>query len=124
MPTPNRGRGRDALRSFARILGFITIVMCILGTPKAFAQGAGTSTITGTVGDSSGVIPGALVTLTETGTGVARTSTSNETGVFRFVALPPGQYTVKVTLQNFKPVTVEAFVVDASSRATSKRRSK
>jgi hypothetical protein len=115
MPTPNRGRGRDALRLFARILGFITIVTCILGTPKAFAQGAGTSTITGTVGDSSGVIPGALVTLTETGTGVARTSTSNETGVFRFVALPPGQYTVKVTLQNFKPVTVEAFVVDAGA---------
>ena len=112
MPRPTWSK--DARRWFSRI--FVVIIMwCVPGAPMAFAQGAGNSTVTGTVADSSGVIPGALVTLTETATGVARTSTSNEAGVFRFVGLPPGQYTLKVTLESFKPVTVDAFTVDAGA---------
>lgn len=113
MPTPTWSR--DALRWFPRIFGVIIIVLCALCPPPAFAQGAGNSSITGTVGDSSGVIPGALITLTEAATGVARTSTTNEAGVFRFAALPPGQYTLKVTLESFKPVNVDTFTVDAGA---------
>ena len=73
-------------------------------TANAFAQGAGNSTVSGTIVDNTGVVPGAMVTLTELATKVVRTNTTNETGVFRFAALRPGQYSLKVELQGFKPV--------------------
>lgn len=82
---------------------------------SAFAQGAGNSTVTGIVADNAGVVPGALVTLTENATKVARTNATNETGVFRFAALPPGQYSLKVELQGFQPVTIDTFGVDAGA---------
>jgi hypothetical protein len=91
------------------------VLLCLAFSLNAFAQGAGNSTVTGTVVDNTGVVPGAIVTLTEAATKVVRTTPSNETGVFRFAALPPGQYTVKVELQGFTPVNVDAFVVDAGA---------
>jgi Carboxypeptidase regulatory-like domain/TonB-dependent Receptor Plug Domain len=99
----------------ASIVGVFTVVSCLVWVPNLYAQGAGNSTVIGTVGDNSGIIPGAVVTLTETATGVVRTSTTNETGTFRFAALPPGVYALKVTLDNFKPITVDNFTVDAGA---------
>src|SRR5713101_1140181 len=98
--------------------GVITSVFAMLSLAfavNAFAQGAGNSTITGTVVDNTGVVPGALVTLTEAATNVVRTNPTNETGVFRFAALRRGQYSLKVELQGFKPVTVDTFNVDAGA---------
>jgi hypothetical protein len=48
-------------------------------------------------------------------TGVARTSQTGDTGVFRFAALSPGRYSVKVEMAGFKPVTVDNFNVDAGA---------
>jgi len=98
----------------ARAIVFFALI-CLAFAPNAFAQGAGNSTVTGTVVDNTGVVPGAVVTLTEVATKVVRTIPSNETGVFRFAALPPGQYSVKVNLQGFQPVTVDTFNVDAGA---------
>src|ERR1041385_7125302 len=102
--------GTKFVRSFV-------LLACFTGlfAVNAFAQGAGNSTVTGTVVDNTGVVPGATVTLTATATGVARTNTSNETGIFRFAALPPGRYSLKVELQGLKPVTVDSFNVDAGA---------
>src|SRR4051794_38184812 len=56
-------------------------------------------TITGAVKDSSGaVVPGATVTVVNKGTNAARTTSSNEVGLYEFPALPPGLYTVKTEL--------------------------
>ncbi len=62
-----------------------------------------TSSITGTVSDSSGaVIPGASVTLTNEDTGVTAVQKTNQAGVYSFPSISIGQYTVKVENKGFK----------------------
>jgi carboxypeptidase family protein/TonB-dependent receptor-like protein len=99
----------------APVVVVVGMLLVVAGGRPALAQGAGNSTVSGTIVDAGGIVPGAVVTLTETATNVVRTNTSNETGVFRFAALPPGSYSLKVTLEGFKPVTVDTFNVDAGA---------
>jgi hypothetical protein len=78
------------------LVWFITCVPCM-------AQTLGT--ITGEVKDSTGgVIPGATVTATNTGTNATREAQSNGAGAYSFAALPPGPYSIKVELQGFQTV--------------------
>jgi len=73
-----------------------------------WGQGA-TGIITGNVTDAtSASIVSATVTATETGTGVKSTATTNETGSYRFVELPPGQYTITVEAKGFRKTTLSA----------------
>src|SRR5262245_34523079 len=115
MGTPGRTQ-EDAVRCLSA--GAVAVVWSLLFLAfamNAFAQGAGNSTVTGTVVDIGGVAPGASVTLSQDATKVVRTTTSDETGVFRFAALPPGEYSLKVELQGFKPMAVDHFIVDAGA---------
>ena len=77
-------------------------------------------TITGDVKDASGaLIPGATVTVTNTGTNAARESTSNEAGAYSFPALPPGPYMLKAELQGFRTVTREVLLqIEATVRVS------
>src|SRR5262245_1334721 len=87
----------------------VLIVMAMLslaGASSSFAQVVN-GTISGTVEDSTGgALPGATVTATETATGVVRSTTTNQDGLFRLEALPVGGYTIKVEMASFRPVTV------------------
>ncbi|GAC1434947.1 MAG: hypothetical protein NVSMB58_22200 [Terriglobales bacterium] len=66
------------------------------------AQVAGGS-ISGTVTDSSGrVIPNAEITITNVDTGVTRSATTNEVGLYTTPNLLPGNYEVKFLAQGFK----------------------
>ena len=79
------------------------------GVPTS-AQQSATGTLTGIVVDATGgVMPGVTASATELATGVARTSVTNEAGLFRIPALPPGAYTLKVELSGFKAVTVQGI---------------
>ena len=63
----------------------------------------GTSNITGQVRDTAGaVVPGATVTAKNEATGVASTTTTNESGLYSFSSLPVGNYTIAVEKQGFK----------------------
>jgi hypothetical protein len=85
-----------------RSFPLIFIVLLLVAVPVG-AQTLGT--ITGEVKDASGaIIPGAIVTATNTGTNAAREMPSNEAGAYTFTALPPGPYLVKSELQGFKTV--------------------
>jgi carboxypeptidase family protein len=65
-----------------------------LSCGTAFAQG--TAQISGTVKDQSGaVLPGVEITATQTDTGIARTTVSNETGSYVLPSLPLGPYQVE-----------------------------
>ena len=56
----------------------------------------------GTVLDQSGgVLPGATVTLTNTGTGQVMTTVSGDAGAFLFPQVPVGAYKVTVSLEGF-----------------------
>src|SRR4051812_31876889 len=90
------------------VVPVVVVLMFLAGAVNAFAQGA-TGTITGTVVDTSGAaLPGATVTMTETNTLAVRTGVSNESGLFRMAALDPGEYTVRVEMPSFKPVSISA----------------
>src|SRR5438445_12615260 len=72
-----------------------------------FAQ-PGTGGITGVVSDTTGaVVPNATVTLTNKGTNQTQTSTTNGEGVYSFVLLQPGTYSVKTTSGSFAPITFD-----------------
>src|ERR1700732_439291 len=67
----------------------------------AFAQ-LNTVTILGSVKDpSGGSIPGAIVTVTNTDTGLTRTAITGQDGSYRFPELPPGHYQVKAEATGF-----------------------
>src|SRR5205807_5950124 len=83
----------------------VFIAACLL--PISLAAQAVTGTILGVVtDDTGGVIPGATVTLTHTGTGLVRTVVSDASGEYTAPSLPTGKYTVVAELTGFKKVTL------------------
>ena len=73
----------------------------------SLAAQAVTGTILGTVTDNTGaVIPGATITLTNSGTGFTRTVVSDSTGEYTAPSLPTGKYQVNAELSGFKTVTL------------------
>src|SRR5262245_20901714 len=78
------------------------VVLAILSLSASFGQSLGG--IVGDVKDGSGaMIAGATVTVTNTDTSASRTMPSNESGLYSFPALVPGNYTVRVETPGFKP---------------------
>ncbi len=68
--------------------------------------------ISGTVTDPSGaVVAGARVTVTNKATNIQNEASSNENGVYRFVAVEPGMYTVAFSAQGFETRKVENIQV-------------
>src|SRR5256885_12393328 len=91
-----------------RILGVAAttclIVVTALAAGPAAQQQLGA--IQGTITDQThAVLPGATVTVTNADTGVSRTTTTNETGVYRVPGLDPGRYSVRAELQGFRSST-------------------
>ena len=71
-------------------------------------------TITGLITDPSGaVVPNAHVTLTETATGITRTTVTNPAGLYTFAAVPLGTYVVTVEQSGFRTVTSSPIVLTA-----------
>jgi len=86
----------------------LAAVLAILIAVSAWGQGA-TGTITGTVTDPSGAsMAGATVTETNIGTAASTKTTTNASGEYVFVQLPPGMYAVTVEAQGFRKVTMSA----------------
>ncbi len=77
-------------------------------------------TIVGTVTDPSGaVVPGADVSVTNTGTNETQVAKSDAQGDFRFVNLVPANYTVTVKSSAFKQFREQVTVtVDTTARVT------
>ncbi len=90
-------------------LGGFTSALAIasLLLPQPVAAQAVTGTILGTVKDTQGAtVPGANVTLTNTGTGLTRTLVTDSVGEYTAPQLPTGTYTVKGELTGFKTVSL------------------
>ena len=76
----------------------------VLLPPPALAQ-TQTGTITGVVTDEqAALLPGVTVTLDSPAIIRPQTVVSNERGVYSFIALPPGAYSLKFDLQGFASV--------------------
>ena len=85
----------------ALVLAWIVLVV-IVPSPSS-AQIGGSGTIQGTVLDNSGgAVPGATVTATNADTGIETIRQTTAAGVYSLAPLPPGRYTVTVTLDGFQ----------------------
>ena len=80
----------------------ISFGLLLLITPMSFGQVV-TGGIRGTVTDTTdSVIPGAEVTVTEIGTSFSRSQITSDSGIFTFILLPVGTYTLEAVLPGFK----------------------
>lgn len=85
------------MRSLSKIVLLLALV-CMAGVVPVFAQASGsTAELRGQVTDPNGaLVPGATVTLTDVGKGTSRTATTDESGQYIFIAVPPSDYQLKV----------------------------
>jgi hypothetical protein len=76
-------------------------------------------TVTGLVSDAQkGAIPNAPVELTNTATNVARATRSNESGLYRFDAVDPGEYRIAVKMAGFHTYAGPKLSIGAAQTAT------
>src|SRR5437016_515960 len=88
--------------SICRFLYLMCVVLLTVLPALAQTQ----ASISGVVHDSTGaVIPGVTVTVTNPATNFNRSAISNESGVYNFPSLQPGQYDIKVELPGFRTIT-------------------
>lgn len=88
-----------------------------------FAAGAHAQTtaggVAGTVKDPSGaVVKGATITLTNTATNVAITTTSTSSGTYVFENVPVGTYTLKAEAPGFRPYVLQGVEVHVQNVVT------
>ena len=106
-------------RSLSRLVGVLTSLACVLLSafcllPTAFGQSA-TATLSGTVEDPNGaMVAGAKVKVVNLNTGLERDTTTNDSGVFTIVLLPPSTYTVRVERDGFVTIEVSDVVLNVN----------
>src|SRR5215469_86911 len=96
-------------RSCVCALRILAILMML--SANLWAQGI-SGDIVGTVIDATkGVVPNAVVTAENTGTGVKTSTKSNTSGDYRFTDLPVGSYTVTATATGFGTTSMHDVTV-------------
>ena len=99
---------------FSQKFSWIGVLVCLLSAVAAWASINGS--ISGLVLDPSGsVIAGAVVTATETQTGVKSETVTDSKGFYNFPELPIGNYDVEITANGFKSFRKSGLVVDANA---------
>jgi hypothetical protein len=100
-----------------RNLSLLLMTFIVLAAASAlYAQIVETGIITGVVKDNTGaVIPGAHVTVRNTGTGVATLTSTDAQGIYVTPPLHPGDYTVQIEVAGFSKV-VESVRLEVGQR--------
>jgi len=102
-----------------KLVLFAILAFLFILTSFAFSQSKETGAIIGTVTDLQGApLPGATVTVSGPNLMGTRSSITEADGVYRFPALPPGDYTVKAELDGFKMVVRESIRLTTTTRLT------
>ncbi|HEV7904274.1 MAG TPA: carboxypeptidase regulatory-like domain-containing protein [Pyrinomonadaceae bacterium] len=91
----------------------LLLLCCALGVSTASAQSESSSgQIAGAITDSTGAaVPNATVTVTNKETGLTRTATSSDEGLYTIVLLPSGTYTISAQAGSFAETKLENVVV-------------
>lgn len=107
---PSRSAGRPGGLKHFRILSraievfLVLIAVAIFSSPSAVGQ-AVNGGVVGTVTDASGaVVPQAKVTITNVGTSVSQSATTDGSGYYSFPDLPPATYKVTVEKHGFTTI--------------------
>lgn len=97
----------------------LALLMSSFFAGHAFGQMAGSGSVGGTVADpANAAVAGATVTLTDTSTGAARTSVTNESGRFFLANVLPGTYDVTITKTGFRVAKLNKQVVSVGTDLT------
>jgi outer membrane receptor protein involved in Fe transport len=104
---------------------FTAFLIVLLAGIPALAQGTVTGSLTGRVTTEGTPLPGATITVTSPQLQGSRTAYSDENGNYNIAALPPGDYTVTISLEGLQTATQQAHVsvsgtarVDANLRVS------
>jgi Carboxypeptidase regulatory-like domain len=93
----------------------VMVMVCLLVTATSVLAQSDTSSISGTVTDTSGaLVPNAQITIHNNATLADRTIASNESGAFTLTNLAPGDYSVRVTKTGFQNTTLNDVHLDPS----------
>lgn len=95
-------------------------LLIVLSLTSCFGQSevAG-ATLNGTVVDPSGAaVPGARVVATNDDTGLTRDTTTSEAGMYNFVRVPVGRYTLNVEANGFKVIKRSGIALSVGAVAT------
>lgn len=96
----------------------VAILCAFLLTPLSLLEAQSTTqSVQGLVSDSSGaVVAGAKVALTNTGTSITQTLTTNEAGLYNFTLVAVGNYEIRVEMQGFKTELVRGLRVETAAQ--------
>src|SRR5438045_7162370 len=101
-----------------RILIALIVSASIFALTCTTAWAQATAQISGAVRDQSGaVLPGVEVTATQTQTGIARTTVTNETGSYALPNLPLGPYRLEAGLPGFRTFVQSGIILQVNSSA-------
>ena len=96
---------------------FTMLVLGGVAPPEASAQ-SGTAGLRGKVVDAQGAsVPGATVTITNVSMGLVRETVTDRTGDYQFVAMPPGDYRLRVELQGFRAAVFDKVPLGVDTTA-------
>src|SRR5712691_3592562 len=91
---------------FGHRISLLSVALVLMFLIPHSASAQATATLNGVVRDpSAAVVPQATVTLHNTDTGTERESLTNDSGLYVFVSVPPGEYVLKVTKDGFTTAT-------------------
>jgi hypothetical protein len=94
-------------------------ILSVIALFSTYSAQTSRGTVSGTITDTNGaVIAGAKIDLVNKATSVARTTTSNDVGIYRFDAVDLGKYDVKITQQGFKQYVATDLDVTANITLT------
>jgi hypothetical protein len=98
--------------TFLRLLALLFLIS--LCSSDIWAQA--TAQISGTVRDQTGaILPGVEITATQIETGVARTTITNETGIYVLPNLAVGPYRLEAALQGFRTYVQSGIVLQVNT---------
>jgi len=95
------------IRFYPPSLAIRALICCILAlcTALSVPAQAGRGAINGTITDSTGaIIPGVTVTLSNRATGFTQHAVTTAAGLYSFISLNPGQYTVTANQKGFESI--------------------
>src|SRR5580698_2354455 len=107
------------MRIFKEVLKEGVLLGMLLCPVMLVSQSINQSQLRGTITDSSGaVIQGAKVTITDVGTNISQTTTSNSTGGYAFTALRASDYKMLIEAPNFGVVEKPGINLTVNQQST------
>lgn len=103
---------RNSVRSLLRCYPVLAAAVCLMALAAPAVAQVLYGSVTGTVTDQTGaVVPGVQLTASNDDTGLKRQAVSDGAGIYRFLDLPPGPYTIDAAASGFRPIRRTGVIV-------------